>query len=260
MQEFEDAKDKVMMGAERRSMVMTDDEKKMTAYHEAGHAIVSVHEEASDPIHKATIIPRGQAMGVTMALPEKDRYGYQKMEIEGRLAMMFGGRLAEELIYGTEDITTGAGNDIKQATELAQRMITEWGMSERLGPLNYSGGGGQEVFLGDGISREGQVSEHTARLIDEEVRRVIDEAEERARTVLTEHIDDLHRLARGLLEYETLSAEEAQAVMQGQDISRGDGGGSGAAASKPAASVPNAGRGKRGEDRGGGWDPTPQPT
>ena len=260
MDDFEKARDKVLMGAEKRSMVMDEADKELTAYHEAGHAIVSLFVAGNDPLHKITIIPRGQAMGVTMALPEKDRYGYQKMEIEGRLAMMFGGRLAEELIYGTEDITTGAGNDIKQATELAQRMVTEWGMSERLGPLNYAGGGDQEVFLGDGISREGQVSEHTARLIDEEVRRVIDEAEERARTVLTEHIDDLHRLARGLLEYETLSAEEAQAVMQGQDISRGDGGSGGAPASKPAASVPNAGRGSKGQGEGGGWDPTPQPT
>jgi cell division protease FtsH len=260
MDDFEKARDKVLMGAEKRSMVMDEADKELTAYHEAGHAIVSLFVPGNDPLHKITIVPRGQAMGVTMGLPEKDRYGYQKMEIEGRLAMMFGGRLAEELIYGREEVTTGAGNDIKQATQLAQKMVTEWGMSERLGPQNYAGSGEQEVFLGDHTASGGNVSEHTARLIDEEVRRVVDEAEERARTVLLEHWDDLHRLARGLLEYETLSAEEAQAVMRGDDISRGDGGG--AAPKKPAASVPNAGRtdGKPKSDEGGGWDPTPQPT
>jgi cell division protease FtsH len=257
--DFEKARDKILMGAEKRSMVMDEADKELTAYHEAGHALVSLFVAGNDPLHKITIVPRGQAMGVTMALPEKDRYGYQKMEIEGRLAMMFGGRVAEELIYGFEDVTTGAGNDIKQATELAQRMVTEWGMSERLGPLNYTGNDQQEVFLGDQLTRESQISEHTARLIDEEVRRIIDTAEARAKQVLTEHIDDLHRLTRGLLEYETLSAEEAQALLKGEDIDRGDGGGT--AAKKPASSVPNAGRsGPKRNPGGGDWEPEPQPT
>jgi len=253
--DFEAAKDKVMIGAERRSIVMTEEEKERTAYHEAGHALVTLFVPGNDPLHKVTIIPRGQALGVTMGLPEKDRYGYQKNEIRARLAMMFGGRIAEELIYGHEDVTTGAGDDIKKATSLAQRMVTEWGMSERLGPLRYAGGD-QEVFLGEQISRENQLSEHTARLIDEEVRRIIDEEETRARTVLTEHIDDLHRLTQALLEYETLTSEEVQSVLAGQD----PGSGGGAAGSRPAArSVPASGRAKPRDD-GGGWEPTPQPT
>jgi len=256
--DFEKARDKIMMGAEKRSMVMDESDKELTAYHEAGHALVSLFVPGNDPLHKITIVPRGQALGVTMALPEKDRYGYQKMEIEGRLAMMFGGRVAEELIYGFEDVTTGAGNDIKQATELAQRMVTEWGMSERLGPLNYTGSDQQEVFLGDQLTRESQISEHTARLIDEEVRRIIDTAEARAKQVLNEHIDDLHRLAKGLLDYETVSAEEAQSLLRGHDLDRGDDGG--AAPRKPASSVPASGQGDRKRHPGGGWDPEPQPT
>jgi cell division protease FtsH len=261
MEDFETAKDKVLMGAEKRSMVMSEEEKERTAYHEAGHALVSLFVPGNDPLHKITIIPRGQAMGMTMALPEKDRYGYQKLEIEARLAMMFGGRVAEELIYGQEDVTTGAGDDIKKATGLAQRMVTEWGMSERLGPLRYAGSD-QEVFLGDQLSRQSQVSEHTARLIDEEVRRVIDTAESRARQVLEEHIDDLHRLKRALLEYESLSAEEVQRVLKGQDPGHGGSGAGKEDAAKPSASVPNSGQRKPGDkgDPGGGWEPEPQPT
>ena len=252
--DMEAAKDKVLIGAERRSIVMSEEEKERTAYHEAGHALVTLFVPGNDPLHKVTIIPRGQALGVTMGLPEKDRYGYQKNEIRARLAMMFGGRIAEELIYGHEDVTTGAGDDIKKATNLAQRMVTEWGMSERLGPLRYASGD-QEVFLGEQISRESQVSEHTARLIDEEVKRIIDEEENRARTVLTEHIDDLHRLTRALLDYETLTAEEVQSVLAGHDP------GSGAPESRPATrSVPSSGRTKPRDDGGGGWEPTPQPT
>jgi len=258
--DFESAKDKVLMGAEKRSLVMDEAEKERTAYHEAGHALVSLFVKGNDPLHKITIIPRGQAMGVTMALPEKDRYGYQKNEILARLAMMFGGRVAEELIYGGEDVTTGASDDIKKATELAQRMVTEWGMSERLGPLRYAGSD-QEVFLGDQLTRESQVSEHTARLIDEEVKRIVDEQEGLARRVLTEHIDDLHRLARALLEYESLSASEVQAVLAGHDPGAGRGPSSDEPSStgKPAASVPESGRGRK-PGEGGGWEPTPQPT
>ncbi len=258
--DFESAKDKVLMGAEKRSIVMDEAEKERTAYHEAGHALISLFVKGNDPLHKITIIPRGQAMGVTMALPEKDRYGYQKNEILARLAMMFGGRVAEELVYGGEDVTTGASDDIKKATELAQRMVTEWGMSDRLGPLRYAGND-QEVFLGDQLTRESQVSEHTARLIDEEVKRIVDDQEGLARKVLTEHIDDLHRLARGLLEYESLSASEVQAVLAGHDPGAGRDGtaGHGTRSTRPSASVPEAGQGRK-PDKDGGWEPTPQPT
>ena len=260
MRDFEEAKDKVLMGRERRSLVMTDDEKARTAYHEAGHALVSLFVPGNDPLHKVTIIPRGQAMGVTMGLPEKDRYGYQKAEILARLAMMFGGRVAEEIIYGPDDVTTGAGDDIKKATELAQRMVTEWGMSARMGPQRYAGGSDQEVFLGDQLTKESQLSEHTARLIDEEVKRIVDDQEGLARQVLTEHLDDLHRLANALLEYETLTAEEIQRVLAGQDPGAGRGGGGAEAGTqKPAGTVPKTGTQKPRDDDGG-WEPTPQPT
>jgi len=245
MGDIEHAKDKVMMGAERRSLVLSEDEKERTAYHEAGHALISLFVEGNDPLHKITIVPRGQAMGVTMALPEKDRYGYQKMEIEARLAMMFGGRLAEELIYGTEDVTTGAGDDINKATQLAERMVTEWGMSERLGPLRYAGDD-QEVFLGDQLTKESQISEHTARIIDQEVRRIIDEAEGRARQVLKAHIDDLHKLTQALLEYETLSSEDVLKVLKGEDPGGGSGGMETHPVPRPHSSVPSAGRGPHG--------------
>jgi len=259
MHDVELAKDKVLMGTERRSMVMTEDEKKLTAYHEAGHALVSLFVPGNDPLHKVTIIPRGRAMGVTMSLPEKDRYGYKKSEITARLAMMFGGRIAEELIFGADQVTTGAGDDIRQATELTRRMVTEWGMSERLGPLRYSENE-QEVFLGHQVTQRKNVSEYTAQLIDEEIHRIIAEAEEAAREVLTEHMDDLHTLAKGLLEYETLSADEVQTLLDGGDIDRSAGGE--AAAPGKRSSVPTAGRaaGKgRGGERGGGWEPEPQP-
>ncbi|RDD63750.1 ATP-dependent zinc metalloprotease FtsH [Ferruginivarius sediminum] len=259
--DFEMAKDKLLMGAEKRSMVMDEEEKERTAYHEAGHALVSLFVPGNDPLHKITIIPRGQAMGVTMALPEKDRYGYQKNEITARLAMMFGGRVAEEIIYGHEDVTTGAGDDIKKATELAQRMVTEWGMSERLGPLRYAGND-QEVFLGDQLTRESHVSEHTARLIDEEVRRLIDEAESRAKEVLGKHLDDLHRLTKALLEYETLGSEDVQKVLKGEDPGHGDSGTQKPDTAKSSASVPSAGKGKPRDEggTGGDWEPEPQPT
>jgi cell division protease FtsH len=260
MSDFELAKDKVLMGAERRSMVMTEDEKELTAYHEAGHALVSLFVKGNDPLHKVTIIPRGRAMGVTMSLPEKDRYGYKKSEITARLAMMFGGRIAEELVYGNEQVTTGAGDDIRQATDLARRMITEWGMSERLGPLRYSENE-QEVFLGHQVTQRKNVSEYTARLIDEEIHRVIAEAEGKAREVLTEHMDDLHKLAKGLLEYETLSSDDVQTLLRGEKIDRSDTGGD-ASPSGKRASVPSSGKAKgRGGEAtgGGGWEPEPQP-
>ncbi|WP_421706890.1 ATP-dependent zinc metalloprotease FtsH [Algihabitans sp.] len=252
--DFENAKDKVLMGAERRSMVMTEDEKELTAYHEAGHALVGLFVPGNDPLHKVTIIPRGRALGVTMNLPERDRYGYKLSEITAKLAMMFGGRAAEEIIYGKENVTTGAGNDIQQATNLARKMVTEWGMSEKLGPLRYNENQ-DEVFLGHSVARQQSVSESTARLIDEEVRRIIDEAEKKAHEILNEHMNDLHLLAKGLLEYETLGAEEVQSVLRGEAIDRSD------PNDKPQqpsggrrSSVPSSGRPK---DSGIGPEPEP---
>jgi len=257
MADFEFAKDKVMMGAERRSMVMTEEEKTLTAYHEAGHALVGINVPGNDPLHKITIIPRGRALGLTLNLPERDRYGYKKNEITAKLAMMFGGRVAEELIYGPENITTGAGSDIQQATSLARSMVTEWGMSERLGPLRYNENT-EEVFLGHSVARSQHISEATAQIIDEEIRRIIEEAENKAREVLTEHLDDLHALTKGLLEYETLSGEEVNAVLRGEAVDR----------SEPTdtkgprgrrTSVPPSGKAAKGKSAPGGLEPEPQP-
>ena len=222
MADFESAKDKVMMGAERRSMVMTEDEKRLTAYHEAGHALVGLLVPGNDPLHKVTIIPRGRALGVTMNLPERDRYALTKREIEARLAMMFGGRLAEELIFGADNVTTGASNDIQQATDLARRMVTEWGMSDELGRLRYSENE-EQVFLGLAMGKTQSVSEDTARRIDAEVRRIVEEAEAQGREVLSEHMDSLHAVADALLAYETLSGEEVRALLAGMPINRDEG-------------------------------------
>lgn len=221
MAEFEDAKDKVMMGSERRSMVMTDEEKELTAYHEAGHALVALHVPKHDPLHKVTIIPRGRALGVTMSLPERDKLSQTKTELTSRLAMAFGGRVAEELIFGVENITTGAGNDIQQATGIARRMVTEFGFSDELGPLRYADNE-EEVFLGHSVARQKNVSDETAAAIDREVRKLIEEAEATARKVLSENIDDLHTVAKGLLEYETLSGDEVNALLAGEEIYRPD--------------------------------------
>src|SRR5271156_3107921 len=221
MAEFESAKDKVMMGAERRSLVMTEKEKELTAYHEAGHALVGLNVPEHDPLHKVTIIPRGRALGVTMSLPERDRFGYSKREMESRLASMFGGRLAEEIIFGADNVTTGASSDIQQATAMARRMVTEFGMSEKLGRVRY-GDNEQELFLGHSVTQTRGVSEATAQLIDSEVRRLIEEAETTARTILVEHIDELHRLSQALLEYETLSGDEIRGLLRGEAIVRRD--------------------------------------
>ena len=194
MHDFEAAKDKVLMGVERRSMVMSEDEKRLTAYHEAGHALVGLHVPKHDPLHKVTIIPRGRALGVTMSLPERDRHSYSKLELESKLAVLFGGRIAEELVFGADNVTTGAGNDIRQATEMARRMVTEFGFSDRLGPLRYTDNQ-EEIFLGHSVTQQKHVSDATARLIDEEVRRLIDEAEQTARRILNEHHADLDLLA-----------------------------------------------------------------
>jgi cell division protease FtsH len=219
MKEFELAKDKVMMGAERKSMVMTEEEKRATAHHEAGHALVSLHVDGCDPLHKVTIIPRGRALGVTWNLPERDRYSMSMKQMKARLALCFGGRIAEQLIYGSESLNTGASNDIQQATELARAMVMEYGMSERLGWLRYRDNQ-EEVFLGHSVSRAQHVSEETARLIDQEIRRLIEEAEGVARKVLTDNLDELHRLANALLEYETLTGEESKRAIKGEDIGR----------------------------------------
>ena len=221
MAEFESAKDKVMMGAERRSLVMSEKEKELTAYHEAGHALVGLSVPEHDPLHKVTIIPRGRALGVTMSLPERDRFGYSKREMTSRLASLFGGRIAEDIIFGADNVTTGAASDIQQATSTARRMITEFGMSEKLGRVRY-GDNEQELFLGHSVTQTRGVSEATAQLIDDEVRRLIEEAETTARGILVEHIDDLHRIAKALLEYETLSGDEIRGLLRGEPIVRNE--------------------------------------
>ncbi len=255
MIDFENAKDKVLMGAERRSMVMTEQEKEMTAYHEAGHSLVGLFVKGNDPLHKVTIIPRGRALGVTMNLPERDRYSMSFRELKARLAMMFGGRVAEEVIYGKDNVTTGASNDIQQATSMARSMVTEWGMSDVLGRLRYVDNQ-EEIFLGHSVSRSQTISGETAKMIDNEVRRFIEEAESTATDVLNEHLDDLHSVAKALLEYETLSGEEVNAILRGESIDRGD-----EADEAPAgrrSSVPASG--KHAADKGppGGLEPQPE--
>jgi cell division protease FtsH len=219
MAEFEHAKDKVMMGAERRSLVMSDDEKKMTAYHEGGHAICSITLPECDPVHKATIIPRGRALGMVMSLPEGDRYSTSKVKLLQQLIMAMGGRAAEELIFGADRVSNGASGDIKMATDQTRRMVTEWGMSEKLGMISY-GDNGQELFLGHSVTQHKNVSEATAREIDNEIKSIIDHAYSEAKRILTERLADLHALAKGLLEYETLSGDEIRMVINGEKIIR----------------------------------------
>ncbi len=241
MLEFEEAKDKVMMGAERRSMVMTEDEKKATAYHEAGHALVSLHVDGCDPLHKVTIIPRGRALGVTWNLPERDRYSMSMKQMKARLALCFGGRIAEQLIYGKDELNTGASNDIQQATDMARSMVMEYGMSEKLGWLRYRDNQ-DEVFLGHSVSRTQSVSEDTAKLIDQEVRRLVEEGEARARQVLTDNLGELHKLAEALLEFETLSGEEAKRAIKGEPVERDRDRGNRPAAIVGGSSVPSTKR------------------
>ena len=221
MQEFEEAKDKVMLGSERRSMVMTDDEKRLTAYHEAGHAVVALHCPASDPIHKATIIPRGRALGMVMRLPEGDRISLARDQIYADLRVACGGRIAEELIFGEERVTTGASSDIRMATDMARRMVTEWGMSDKLGFLAYSADE-QEVFLGRSVAQQKNMADSTASIIDSEIRRIVDDAYTAATKILKKHDDQLERLAQGLLEYETLNGEEIRIIVEGGTLSRPD--------------------------------------
>ncbi len=215
MSHFEAAKDKIMMGAERRSMVMKEEEKKQTAYHEAGHAIVGLKVPSHDPVYKVSIIPRGRALGVTMFLPEEDRYSQSRELLESQISSLYGGRIAEELIFGDDHVTTGASNDIKRATEIARNMVTRWGLSDRLGPLAY-GEEEEEVFLGRSVTQHKNVSDETAHIIDEEIRNVIDRNYDRARRILKENIDKLHAMAKALIKYETIDTHQIEDIMAGR--------------------------------------------
>ena len=220
--EFEEARDKVMMGAEKRSMVQTEDDKKLTAYHEAGHAIVSLNEEADDPIHKATILPRGRALGMVMTLPERDKYSQNREYMKSQIAKAMGGRVAEEIIFGHDKVTSGAMSDIKAATSTAKHMVTEAGMSELLGPLSY-GDNQDEVFLGRSVARNQQMSEDTQKKVDSEVKKLVDEGYARAKKILNEKIEDLHKLAKTLLLYETLTGDEIRdLIFHNKSIERND--------------------------------------
>ena len=243
MHEFEEAKDKVLMGSERKSMVMTEDEKRMTAYHEAGHAIVALHEPASDPIHKATIIPRGRALGMVMRLPERDSYSYHRDKMYANLAVAMGGRVAEEMIFGYDKVSSGAASDIQYATQLARDMVTRWGMSDALGPLQYAEPE-EEVFLGYSVNRQRQMSNETAQAIDAEIRKIVEGGYKRAQTLLTKNSDQLEKLAQSLLEFETLSGDEIKKVLAGETIDRG--GIKGPSIPSAGSSIPKAKRPKPG--------------
>ncbi|MEO5492401.1 MAG: ATP-dependent zinc metalloprotease FtsH [Sphingomonas sp.] len=221
MAQFELAKDRVIMGTEWKSLVMTPEEKRMTAYHEAGHALVRIHEPASDPIHKATIIPRGGALGMVVSMPERDNYSYHRDKMYADLASVMGGRVAEEVIFGYDKVSSGASGDIQQATKLARAMVMRWGMSDKLGPLEYEEQQG-ETFLGYSQSQRHNMSNETALLIDSEIKRLIEDGHKRATQVLTENIDQLHAVAGALLEYETLTGDEIKRLAAGDDIGRGD--------------------------------------
>ncbi len=253
MNEFEDAKDKVMMGAERRTLVMTDDEKRLTAYHEAGHAVVALNVPATDPVHKATIIPRGRALGMVMQLPERDKLSMSFEQMTSRLAIMMGGRIAEEMIFGKEKVTSGAQSDIDQATRLARMMVTRWGFSDELGTVAY-GENQEEVFLGMSMGRQQNVSEATAQTIDKEVRRLVEQGLADARRILTEKRDELESLAKGLLEYETLSGDEIRNLLNGQPPVRDTGE---PVAPTRGSPIPTTGRG-RPRESDGGLEPQPQ--
>ncbi len=254
MSDFENAKDKVMMGPERRSMVMSEDEKKATAYHEAGHALVNIHVDGTNPLHKVTIIPRGRALGVTWSLPEQDEISQSQKQLEAGIAMAFGGRVAEELVFGEENISTGAHNDIIQATTTARAMVTEYGFSKKLGPLNFRKNQ-QDAVMNGGV----QVSGATAKIIDEEIRRIVEEGETKAREVLSAHLDELHLLAQGLLEYELLSGDEVDLIIAGKPIERPDPDDETPSAQGPRSSVPPSGAApSKSPQQPSGLDPEPQ--
>ena len=214
MNEFELAKDKIMMGAERKSMVMSEDEKKLTAYHESGHAIVGRLVPEHDPVHKVTIIPRGRALGVTMFLPEDDRYSNNKQRLESQICTLYGGRIAEELIYGKDKVTTGASNDIERATEIAKNMVTKWGLSEKMGPMSYSDEEG-EVFLGRSVTQTKTMSDDTANDIDSEVRLLVDKSYTTATKMIKDNMDKLHAMSEALMTYETIDKDQIDDIMAG---------------------------------------------
>ncbi|MEM7567338.1 MAG: cell division protein FtsH, partial [Pseudomonadota bacterium] len=255
MAEFEDAQDKVMMGAERRTLVMSDEEKKLTAYHEAGHALVALHKPASDPVHKATIIPRGRALGMVMRLPERDQVSLTREKLKADLAVAMGGRVAEEEIFGYDKVTSGASQDIKMATSMARAMVTQFGMSDKLGPLLY-GENQEEVFLGHSVARSQNISEETQKIVDAEVKILVDEGYDEAKRILTEYKEQLITLAEGLLEYETMSGQELKDLLDGKPPQRGDDGTGDAP--KRSSAVPKAGSVNKGGDAAGG-DLEPQP-
>ncbi len=240
-QEFDDARDKVLMGAERRSMVMTEDERRMTAYHEAGHALVFAHEPTADPIHKATIIPRGFALGMVQPLPERDSYSYHRDKMHADIAVAFGGRVAEELIFGYDKVSSGASSDIQQASKLARAMVTKWGLSDAVGPLDFSDS--HESF-GYAMQQAKPMSDETARLIDSEVKRFVEKGLERARQILTDHVDQLHTIALALLEFETLTGEEIKRLIAGGDIDREDPGAASSTVAVAGTSIPKIRRPK----------------
>ena len=259
--DFEDAKDKVMMGAERRSMVMSDEERSLTAYHEGGHALVAVHMEASDPVHKATIIPRGRALGMVMRLPERDQLSMTRAKMKADMAVAMGGRVAEEIIFGHDKVTSGASSDIKMATNLARAMVTQYGMSDKLGPLAY-GDNEDEVFLGHSVTRTQNLSDETQKLVDEEIHILVDEGYDTARKILTKHKKQLKIIAEGLLEYETLTGKEINDLLNGKPPIREEGD----AVAEPGpirSAVPSTGKTKRRRKKGGakdsgGMEPQPQ--
>jgi len=256
--EFESAKDKIMMGAERRSMVMSDEEKKLTAYHEGGHALIAINLDASDPVHKATIIPRGRALGMVMRLPERDHISLTRAKLKADIAVAMGGRVAEELIFGHDMVTSGASSDIQMATKMAKAMVTQFGMSDKLGPLAY-GDNEEEVFLGHSVSRTQNMSEETQKLIDGEIHRIVDEGYKLAKKMLKAKVKDLHTISQGLLEYETLSGDEiinllkgVQPVRENPDDTSGDKG-----SAVPAAGAKKTASKKKPKSSGG-MEPQPQ--
>jgi len=257
MSEFEDAKDKVMMGAERRTLVMTEDEKRLTAYHEGGHAIVALNVAATDPVHKATIIPRGRALGMVMQLPERDKLSMSLEQMTSRLAIMMGGRVAEEMIFGKEKVTSGAASDIEQATRLARMMVTRWGLSDELGTVAY-GENQEEVFLGHSVSRQQNVSEETAQKIDAEIRRLVEDGLAEARMILAEHRDDLETLAQGLLEYETLAGDEIRNLLAGKPPIRDSDDETPQPKASAVPSTKGKPKGSTGEEPEGPLEPQPQ--
>jgi len=250
----------VLMGAERRSMVMTDEEKRLTAYHEGGHALIGLMVEGSDPVHKATIIPRGRALGMVMRLPERDNLSVTRQKLKADIAVAMGGRVAEEVVFGHEKVTSGAAMDFKMATQMARAMVTQYGMSDKLGPLAY-GENEDEVFLGHSVARNQQLSDETQKLVDEEIHRIVDEGYDLAKNLVEQNVDNLHIIAKGLLEYETLSGQEIKELLEGKPPIREF------QAAQPASeprkrgsAVPSAGRKSKGgeEPDTGGMEPQPQ--